>query len=416
MFKNIFTTFVSKSLIAILTFIVIFITSRTLGAENYGTIGLILIAISMTHLFSSLLGGTSLVYYSNRLTTSTLFALTTLWSFIVSIVVAGIMALFLLYPPEYTYLVIAISIVSNIMHSFLYIILGKERIIQHNILSLIQIIVHAIILSTVFLILKYQNINCYLISLLISYIIGMFVGMWFCRKEIFPISANGIIDVAKEIINYGFWVQISAFLQLINYRLSYYLIDFFLGRQMLGVFTLCIQIAESFWILPRSIALVQFSRISNSENLTHNSKLTISLMQFSMIAILILSLPLFVIPENLFLFVFGNSYIGMKSVIATLIPAIIIFSGVIIISHYFSGTNKVYYNTITTLIGLVFTIIGCLILIPYQQLQGAAVSAIISYTSMFIASILIFLSISKRKIHEIFKPKFNAKHFISLLK
>jgi len=415
MFKNIFRTFVSRIIIAILTFSVVFLTSRTLGATHYGTIGLILIAISMTHLFASLLGGTALVYYSSRLPVPVLFVLTTLWSFLVSIIVAGIMAISHLYPAEFLYLVIPIGIVSNIMHICLYIILGKERIIEHNIMSLIQIFIHFVLLFTLFYVFDFQNIKYYLLSLLVSYTIAMFVGIWFCRKDIFPLSAYRVIEAAKEIIKYGFWVQMSAFVQIINYRLSYYLIDFFLGRQMLGIFTLCIQIAEGFWILPRSIALVQFSHISNSQNPIHSYQVSLTLMQFTMFAILVLSLPLYLIPESLFLFVFGNSFSGMKSVISWLIPAIIIFSGVIIISHYFSGINKVYYNTITALVGLIFTVSGCLLLIPALELKGAALAAVFSYSAMFIAALLIFLSVSKKRLSDIFYLHFNYKHFFKSL-
>jgi O-antigen/teichoic acid export membrane protein len=401
MFKNIFRTFVSRIIAAILTFGVVFISSRSLGPENYGTIGLVMVAIGIALLFSALIGGSSLVYFTSRSNPAAIFTISSLWGLLMAICIPGIMALLNLYPREYFIYVFLISMLANISQNLMFIILGKERIIQQNIINLLQVFAHFTVVSFIFHILKKPSVDHYLFSVLISHSIATVVGFIFCRKDIFPFTFYGLSDIIPEIIKYGFWVQMSAFVQIFNYRLSYYLVDWFLGRQMLGIYTLAVQLAESFWILPRSVAIVQFAHISNMKDVKQSVALSYKLMQLVMIVIALCSIPVFFVPETWLIFIFGIGYTGIKSVLILLIPAIIIFSGTIILSHYFSGIGKVYYNTITGSIGFIFTVISCLILIPQFKLSGAAFATNITYISMFIISLLIFIKINHTNIQQL---------------
>jgi O-antigen/teichoic acid export membrane protein len=383
MYKNIFRTFVSRIIAALLTFAVVFISSRALGPENYGTIGLIMVAISIALLFSALIGGTSLVFFTSRVDPSALFTISSIWGILMSLVISGAMALLDLYPSEYFIYVFLISLIANISQNLMFIILGRERILQQNIINVAQVFTHFVVLSFLFHGMGTPSIKFYLTSVLISHSVAAMIGIICCHKEIFPLRLSGLALHIAEIVRYGFWVQLSAFVQLFNYRLSYYLVDWFLGREMLGIYTLAVQLAESFWILPRSVAIVQFAHISNLRESKDAVNLSYKLMQLVVIIIALGSIPIFFIPEHWLIFVFGYGYAGIKSVLMMLIPAIIIFSGSIILSHFFSGIGKVWVNTITGFVGLIFTFFACMFLIPSFELTGAAIATNISYADDF---------------------------------
>jgi len=416
MYKNIFRTFVSRFIAALLTFGVVFMASRALGPENYGTIGLIMVAIGMALLFSALIGGTSLVYFTSRANPSALFTISTAWGLLMSFTVSGIMAYFSLYPAQFFIHVFLISIFANTSQNLMFIILGKERIIQQNIINLLQVMTHFIMIIFFFHVQKEPNIEHYLMSVLISHIISFSLGLIFCRKDIFPLSISGLSSGIAEIMKYGFWVQVSAFVQLFNYRLSYYLVDWFLGRQILGIYTLAVQLAESFWILPRSVAIVQFAHISNMKESRDGIALSYKLMQICMVVIAVCSIPIFFIPEHWLTFIFGTGYTGIKDVLMLLIPAIVVFSGAIIISHYFSGIGKVYLNAITGTAGLIFTVVSCLIFIPQFQLSGAAYAANISFMAMFVISFMLFLKFNRITFRELSADSLTFRKLIQIVR
>jgi len=395
MVKNIFRTFVSRIIAAILTFGVVFISSRALGPENYGTIGLVMVAVGIALLFSALIGGTSLVYFTSRVSPSALFAISSIWGLLMALAISLIMCWLNLYPEQYFLHVFLISLMANMSQNLMFIILGKERILQQNIINVLQVFSHFAVVTYLFHGIKQPSVDNYLTSVLISHTIAALVGFILCRKEVFPMQFSGLSGHIKEIMKYGFWVQMSAFVQLFNYRLSYYLVDWFLGRELLGIYTLAVQLAESFWILPRSVAIVQFAHISNLKDESEGVALSYKLMQLVMIVIAVCSVPVFFIPEHWLTFVFGYGYEGIKSVLVLIVPAIIVFSGSIIISHYFSGTGRVWFNTITGAVGLAFTVATGFWLVPIYGLAGAAYSANISYMAMLIISFLIFVKVSK---------------------
>jgi len=402
MYKNIFRTLVSRIIVALLTFAVVFISSRALGPENYGTIGLIMVAISIALLFSALIGGTSLVFFTSRVDPAALFTISSIWGIFMSLVISGAMALLNLYPSEYFIYVFLISLIANISQNLMFIILGKERIIQQNIINVAQVFTLFVVIVFIFHGMRTPSVKFYLTSVLFSHCVATLVGVIFCRKDIFPLRLSGLALHIAEITKYGIWVQLSSFVQLFNYRLSYYLVDWFLGREMLGIYTLGVQLAESFWILPRSVAIVQFSHISNLRNPKDSVNLSYKLMQLVIVIIAICSIPVFFIPEHWLTFVFGYGYAGIKMVLMMLIPAIIIFSGAIILSHFFSGIGKVWFNTITGLCGLVFTFFAGMILIPRFELTGAAIATNISYVVIFVASLIIFVMYNKTSLRKLF--------------
>jgi len=409
MYRNIFRTFVSRIIAAVLTFGVVFVSSRSLGPEKYGTIGLIMVAVGMALLFSALIGGTSLVYYTSRVKPAALFTVSSLWGLLTSLVISGLMGVLKLYPPEFFLFVFLISLLANISQNLMFIILGKERIYQQNIITVMQVFTHFCIVIFLFHGLKAPSVGHYLLSVLISHTVATLAGLFFCRKEVFPLTFSGISASISEIMQYGFWVQLSAFIQLFNYRLSYYMVDWFLGRQMLGIYTLAVQLAESFWILPRSVAIVQFAHISNISEPKDSVVLSYKLMQTVMLSIAVFSIPIFFIPEDWLILVFGPGYAGIKNVLILLIPAIVIFSGAIILSHYFSGIGKVKFNAMTGGIGLIVTTGACFAFIPAFGLKGAAYAANISYAVMYITSLIIFILVSRSSLRELSKQNISMK-------
>ena len=69
-----------------------------------------------------------------------------------------------------------------------------------------------------------------------------------------------------------------------------------------------------------------------------------------------------------------------------LAPGVVLYSFSLLIGHYFSGTGKIYINTIASSIGLVATLLLSFWAIPKWGFYGAATVTSISYlfTSMVV--------------------------------
>jgi Na+-driven multidrug efflux pump len=93
----------------------------------------------------------------------------------------------------------------------------------------------------------------------------------------------------------------------------------------------------------------------------------------------------------------------MKSIILLILPGIWIYNYYLIIGHFFSGQGKYYVNAIATGIGFLVTCIAAFVFIPTLKIQGAAISASISY---FVTSLIVLLYFRKEGANFVVFPSF----------
>jgi len=103
-------------------------------------------------------------------------------------------------------------------------------------------------------------------------------------------------------IRYGIMNQVAHITQMLSFRLSYYVLDHYHGEAAVGVYSNGISLAESIWMISKSISLVQYARISNTRERSEAAKLTVRLIKFSVAASLIILIPLMLVPSSFYTF------------------------------------------------------------------------------------------------------------------
>src|SRR4030043_472328 len=85
---------------------------------------------------------------------------------------------------------------------------------------------------------------------------------------------NAWMAALKKLATLGLYNQIAVFAQLLSFRLSYYILNSCFGKEEVGIYSNAVSIAESIWLIGRSIATVQHSRIVNSRDKKFSLALT----------------------------------------------------------------------------------------------------------------------------------------------
>ena len=421
MFRNILNTLGTKFLSAAISFLIVILTSHLLGAEAVGTIGLIILGITIILLISNFIGGSALIYLTPRINPYQLLVLSYIWSFISGILVTYILYAFYLIPREYAIHILSLSIINSLASVNLNIILGKEKIKTFNIVTLSQIVIQFAVLALLLLLIHNRSIFSFILSLYFGYGSGFIISLIFILPVIYKqqntnneqLTTNLVL---KEILKFGSFAQFSNIIQLLNYRLNYYLINFYFNKAMLGVFSLGVQLSEGLWLISKSMATVQFARISNSTDAEYSRQLTIRFLKISFLATLLTLIPLVLLPVNFYRFVFGHEFGNVRYVIMFMAVGIIAVAVNSMLSHFFSGTGRPYINTIGSAIGLVFTLGLGLILIPRYGIYGAALTASVSYLTSLIFQFIAFTAISKTTVKEYFITKVDFVFIVEELK
>jgi O-antigen/teichoic acid export membrane protein len=391
-FRSILNTFGTKSATAVINLLIAIALSRYLGAAGKGEQSLIITTVAFILVFANLVGGATLVYLTPRHRASVLLIPSYIWTLFISILAYLVLAVFHIVDKQYILHICILSLLNSYVSIHSSILIGKEKIAAANLLNLVQPVITVVVLIILFMGFKKTDISAYIISLYLAFGISLVISVfmvikWFGR-DIVP-SSEGSVQVVRDLIRFGFLNQVAHITQMLSFRLSYYVLDHFRGEAQLGVYSNGISLAESIWLISKSISMVQYARIANSDDKDYARELTVRLIKGSLAVSVLLLVPLVVFPPEIYRFVFGPEFGDVRNVIWTLAAGVLIYNISILTGHYFSGTGKYYVNALTSTLGLIVSVALYYTMIPAWGIYGAGFATSISY--IFTSGVLVFL-------------------------
>jgi len=382
MISNVINTFGSKILIALISFAILSLNAHFLGPSGLGTIGLIVLGITISQLAANLING-SIIYFSSRISRGNLLLISYLWSIVSISLLYFINQWVGFFEVNYSFHIYLLSLLQAFISIHLYILLGDEKVKRFNLFSLLQSLINILFLLLAYFVLEEIEVFSFVKALYLSYgIVFLFSGLSILKK--LDLRPSLLSSDFQQCIRYGFFIQAANTFQLLNYRLSYFILDAYSGRAALGMYTASIQLSEALLIPGRSIATVQYARISTKDNDQYAQRITFLFMKISFLVTLIGSIVLLSLPTSVYELFLGEAFSQVKLLIICMGLGLIALSSEIILSHYFSGTGRQEVNSTSSAIGLAVTIISAFILIPKYAAVGAAISTALSYCSMFL--------------------------------
>ena len=420
MFKKILNTFGTKILAATLNLLIAIIISQTLGDTGSGTQSLVLTSITFILIFSEIVCGASIVYLAPRHSFKKILVASVIWSGLIAIVMGFCIRLF--YPKLDQDLVLHVAIlsfISSLSNINFRLLVGKEEIQKANYNTLLQPVLLTLTLVGYYIILKRTDIYGYIIGLYAAYGGTFLLGVWMLRKDYAQLPLDKDREygpVLKDLFKYGFLNQTGHFVQFFNLRLSYYLLDSYIGRGQVGVFSRSVSLAEAIWIISNSIALVQYARIANADDRAYSQKLTLDLSKICLVISAVAVIVLALLPSQVYTFVFGPDFGEMVGIIRILAPGVLFYCMFLILGHYYSGIGRYQMNTFAALCGLAVTFALGFTLIPRYDITGAAITSAVSYTVNAIFLFIFFLKESHFKGKDFILRKSEVENYIAELK
>lgn len=383
MISNIINTFSSRIGIAAISFFSLLLNARFLGSEGVGTIGIIVLGITIFQLLSNLLNG-SIIYLSSKVNQSTLLLLCYLWSFLCLGLFWGINSIYPVFDESYRLEIYLLSLLQSVIAIHFFVLIGNEKIKLYNALSLTQSVVTIGMLLIYYFMLGVKTVDAFIHSLFIAYGFTFVLSLLLSYRLLPKPNLKVLGETFSRAIKYGAYIQLANTFQLMNYRISYYVLDAFSGRSALGLYVGGVRLSEALILPGRSIATVQYARISNSNRLSYAQRISFFFMKISFAITSLGLLILLALPQTVYTFLLGEDYNGVKPIIVIMALGIVLQSAEIILSHYFSGTGQQKWNTYSAFVGMTVTLIAGFSLIPSMGAMGAALTSSLSYASMFL--------------------------------
>lgn len=391
MFNNYVLTVITRYLTAIINLAVILLSSRFLGAAGLGFISLFILGIAINYQACSFFGGSALVYLTPRTNTASLLLVSYSGSILIHLLLIPLYSIIEPFDAVYLPAFFCISIINAFLANNLFILLGKNKVETYNIISTFHILMQFLLFGLFIYKSESPNVNHYIIASAIAGFMALAGSSGAVLKEKGGKPENKL-KALKDIVTFGFFSEAGNILQLLSYRLNYFLINKWYGAAALGEFSLAVQITESLRIFSKGIATVEYSYYSATNSFKPRTAITRKSIIYSTLFVISGITIILLLPSRLLTTIFGLEFQNLKTIILFLAPGILFLSAGTIITPFFSGQGKHYINALGSAISFAVTVIFAFLLIPEWGLSGAAIVNTLAYTAV---TVYLFLAYKK---------------------
>ena len=413
--QTVIQTFLSRFLILALNFGLVIFTTNFWGSEGKGIISLVIADLAIVGFFTNIFVGSSVTYFAPKLKKEQILLYAYIWSIIAGVAIPIVFS-YVFYTHQYLIFLIGLCVSSALLTAHINLFVGNQNIQKFNIYSILQQLVHAILLVVFIYFFKIIEVEVY------------FLTMIFTNLLLFVISFKGLYknfnfshiifseDSFRKIFNYGWKTQLSAFLQFLNYRLSYYFLGFYKGISSVGVFSVGVAVSEAILMVSRSLSVVLYADVVNSNNQKDSIVKTKKSLKISFLLSFLFIVLILIVPSGIYSFVFGKDFSQTKQIILLLSPGILALATSDIIGYYFAGIHQLKILNIKSIIGLVFTIFASLYAIPKWGILGACLVTSVSYCLTAIILFWKFYQDTKFSIHDFILSETETRLLLQSLK
>lgn len=371
-------TFISRFLILILSFGLVIFSTNMWGSEGKGTISIVIANVAVVSFFSSIFSGSSTSYFAKKFKVEQVLLYSYVWSIITGVTVPVLFS-FAAIQNEFLYYLIGISVFSSLLSTNINLFIGTQNIRLFNIYTVLQQLVHVLFIIFLIYCIKLNDVSAYFLAqlfcLLLLFLTSLFMILKKCKFSNFSFSK----EVFSSMFEYGWKTQLSAFIQFLNYRLSFYFLEYFEGIAAVGIFSIGITFSEAIWTITRSIAVVLYSDVVNSESREDSILKTKSSLKLSFTLMFVFVIGILVIPGFIYTQIFGEEFSETKQIMLLLSPGIFAIAVSDMIGYYFSGIKELRILNIKSIIGLLITVACSFLIIPKWGIFGACLVTTSSY-------------------------------------
>jgi len=386
MLKRILHHFAARVLTAGLSFAVVWLTARYLGAAGRGQVSLFVTDMSALVLLAGLVGGSSLVYLVPRRNVWHLLLPAYAWAVVVSGLGAGAVALLRAAAPSYALQLAGVTLVQILLSVNTSLLLGRRREQAFNVLTTVQAALLVLALVVAFGPFQWPSVQAYYVANYLACGLPWLVSTTLLLRlpDTWRHSAHQKARrcaTLRELARHSRGAHFSNLVTFANYRFGYYAVAYLAGAKPLGVLSVGVALAEAIWLIPRSTALIQYVALVNAANKQEQTHAALGSSRLTLLATAAAVLVLAAVPGAWLAAVFGPEFGTAHEVIVALAPGIFINGAGMQASSYFSGTARYGVNNRAALLGLALTVPLSLLLVPRLGMVGAALAMSASYSA-----------------------------------
>jgi len=394
--KDISSVFASNILAIVSALLIDIVLSRQLGPEGRGLYASILVVPLIVTSFVMLGIRRSAVYHLGKKifdadrTVSGILSLLIITS-ILAVLISGI-AFLILLPKGLTWIMAILALMSIPVKLILVytggIYIGNEDFKRSN-LQVWLPLVYDLLGILLFVALLKWSVSGALLALFLANLLVSVMSLRYLSKA-FKIRISWDEEVISGLAKIGITYAVAVVIMQLNYRVDILLLQELSTMKEVGYYSLGVAISDKLWQLPSAIGLVVMSRSANVDDTSQLDRDVAKLVRISFLIVLLSAVVLWIVIPFLLPLFYGIKFAPSIGVVRLMLPGIIMFVIVRILSGRFAGSGQPKLLIGLFVPVLLVNIILNLFWIPAYGSLGAAMATNVSYTLGAIGMLILF--------------------------
>lgn len=401
--KDVGNTTVIQSISLVISICNAIIIARWLGPEGKGIVQLALLLPAIFGLFLNGGIGVANVYYtgngqyniatltSNAITFTLIGTILGLILFVVCLI-TGVTEWVLQGVPLWLLLLASIGLPITLLTGYFSTILqGLQEIRQINLIRLAGSLM-LLLLTVVLIAILGLGTYAAVAASIVSTVATLLLLIRALKKHNASFRPQFRVDVMRNTLKFGLRGYVGNVLQFFNYRLDVFILNYFLGPASVGIYSVSVRLAELVWYFPNAVGFVIFPKAAASSRDEMN-RFTPQVFRITLLVSLILGVGIAIVGRPLINLVYTETFIDAFLPMLVLLPGAILLGTARVLTNDIAGRGFPQYNSISSGLSLILTVIFDLLLIPKLGILGAALASSLSYLLTFGTSIFFYFRV-----------------------
>jgi O-antigen/teichoic acid export membrane protein len=274
----------------------------------------------------------------------------------------------------------------------LFALLGRRRVVAYSVIRVMRRALLLVLIIGLALIAQ-LSLDAVLLLNLVTLVATAAAIVWVAAKDgTFSLRPSG--PLLLEELRFGSRAIVGATAERLQFRADAFLVNAIVGVRATGVYSVTSGLAETLWYVPNALGVVMFSRAVDPK--ADAGRIAALLTRTTIAVTLVTAIPAFVLGPRLVRFVYGSQFADAGVALRLILPGVVAYSVVAVLSRYIVGRGRPGIGTLVLLTGLAANIVCNLVLIPRFGIVGAAAASSISYGVTALVTLAVFRRLSGR--------------------
>lgn len=380
------------------------ILARVLGPEGNGIYALALLLPSLIVTFGNLGIGSATIYYVARgdFQRQEILGNNVLLSLGISGigVLTGLVVIFFfgetLFPSVSSgYLLLALTLVPvEIFFSHVnYILLGAQRIKEFNYVQIVQPTVFLAFVTLALVELK-VGVAGAILARLISWLIADALIFRLAKAISTGIDLNLSSSYMKRTITYGIQAHVANILGFLNYRVDMFLVNWFLGPAVVGLYAAGVGLVEKLWMVSQAASTVLLPQVAAETEEERRKEFTPLVARTVLWTTTIGAVVLAIFSRWIVILLYSKAFLPAVGALQALLIGAVALSAGRVLANDIAGRGYPGWNIYTGFVAVIINIALNFLWIPRYGIVGAAWASTVSYTLSFFCIVFLYCRLS----------------------